>query len=167
MFDEGVTYYGFRLTPDDCFQPKENIPFPVTTLALAVGELLGGKNMELWGFPKEWKWDYYQKNRDKHHNASQANISSGGGWFGHENRREYGGIKPSGGGFGVTTRSKIAFGFGGGPISGSGFGNTNQYQDGGNGTGNQGGSNGDLGNVHCTIYKMVETHYKNSGVLYI
>ena len=39
VFDEGVTYCGWRLTPDDFFHPKENFPFPATTLALTVGEL--------------------------------------------------------------------------------------------------------------------------------
>ena len=74
------------------------------------------------------------KNIDKNHNASQEKFSSGGGGFGNENMRDYGGSQPSGAGFGVTTRSNIAFGFGGGPSSGGGFGNTNQYRDGGNGT---------------------------------
>ena len=37
--------------------------------------------MDLWGFPKEWKWGYYLKNRDRHHNSSQAKLSSGGGRF--------------------------------------------------------------------------------------
>ena len=95
---------------------------------------------------------------DKHYNASQAKSSSGGGGFGHENLRDYGGSQLSGGGFGGTTRSNRAFVFGGGPSSGGAFGNRNQYFDGGNGTGNEGGSNGDLGNVHHTIFNMMEPH---------
>ena len=59
VFDEGVTYCGCRLIPDDFYHPNENIPLSETTLALAVGELAGGEKMYRWGFPKEWKWDYY------------------------------------------------------------------------------------------------------------
>ena len=44
--------------------------------------------------------------------------------------------------------------------SGGGFGNTNQYRDVGNGTGNQGGYNCDLSHVHHTIFKMMEPHYR-------
>ena len=69
--------------------------------------------MYRWGFPKEWKWDYYRKNRDKHHNASQANVTSGGGGSGHENRGDYRVSQPSGGRFGGTARSNRYFGFGG------------------------------------------------------
>ena len=61
VLDEGVTYCGCGLTPDDFFHPKENFPFPMTTLSLEVIELEEGKDMDRWGFPKEWKWDYYQK----------------------------------------------------------------------------------------------------------
>ena len=92
--------------------------------------------MYRWGFPKEWKWYYYQKNRDKYHNALQANVTSGGGGLGHENRRDYRVNQPSDGSFGGTTISNSAFGFGGGPRSGGEFLNTNQYRYGGNGTGN-------------------------------
>ena len=153
-------YCGFQLTPDDFCQPKENFSFPTTTLALAFGLLAEGKKMDRWGFPKEWKWNYYLKNRDKTHNASQADISSGDGGFLHENRRDYRGIQPSGGGFGETTRSNSDFGFGGGPSSGGGFGNTNQYRDGRNGTVNQGGFDGNLVHFHRTMFKMMEPHYK-------
>ena len=59
VLDEGVTYCGCRLTPDDFCQPKEISPFPATKLVLAVAELAGGKKMDRWGLPKEWKWDYY------------------------------------------------------------------------------------------------------------
>ena len=45
-------------------------------------------------------------------------------------------------------------------ISDGGFGDTNQYQEGGNGKGNQGGSDGDLGHVHRTIFKMMKPNYK-------
>ena len=100
------------------------------------------------------------KNRDTQHNASQAKSSSGGGRFGHENRRDYGERKPSDGGLGGSTRSNTAFGFGGGPSSGGAFGNTNQYCDGGNGTGNESGSDGNLGNVHRTIFNMMEPQSK-------
>ena len=156
------------MTPDGFCHPKENVLFPATKLALEVGELAVGKKMEVgknmdsWGLPKEWKWDYYRKNRDKYHNASQENVTRGGGRLGHENRRDYRGGQSSGGRFGVTTRSNSAFCFGGAPSSGGGFGNTNQYQDGGNGTGNQGFSDGDLSHVHHTIFKMIEPHYKKS-----
>ena len=115
--------------------------------------------MYRWGFPKEWKWDYYRKNRDKHHNASQANVTSGGGSLGHENSRDYRGSQPSGGGFGGTKRSNSDFGFSGGPSICGGFGNTNQYQDGGNGMGNKCGYDCNLSHVHHTIIKMMEPHY--------
>ena len=105
------------------------------THVLAVGELVGGKKMDRWGFLKKLKWDYYQKNvtnTTMHQNQRSAAevvgldkkicVNMGG--------------KTSGGGFGGTTRSNGAFGFGGGSISGVGFGNTNQYQDYGNETGN-------------------------------
>ena len=108
------------------------------------------------------------KNREKHNNTSQANVNIGGGGLGHENRRDYRGSHPSGDVFGGTTRSNSAFGFGGGPISGGGFGNTNQYRDGGNITGNQGCFDGDLGHVHCTIFKMLEPHYnKFKGTIHL
>ena len=74
--------------------------------------------------------------------------------------RDYGGSQPSGGGLGSTTRSNGAFSFGVGPSSGGGFGNINQYQDGGNGTGNKGGYNFDLSHIHCTIFKIMEPHYR-------
>ena len=90
--------------------------------------------MDRWGFLKEWKWDYYRRNRYKHHNASQANVTSRGGGLGYENRREYRGSQKSGGDFVVTTRSNSTFGFGVGPSSGGGFGKTNQYRYGVNGT---------------------------------
>ena len=67
------------------FFSQRKIPLPRTILALSVGELAGGKKMKHWGFPKVWKWGYYLKNRDKHHNASQEKFSTGGGGFGHEN----------------------------------------------------------------------------------
>ena len=105
------------------------------THVLAVGELVGGKKMDRWGFLKKLKWDYYQKNvtnTTMHQNQRSAAevvgldkkicVNMGG--------------KTSGGGFVGTTRSNSAFGFGGGSISGVGFGNTNQYQDYGNETGN-------------------------------
>ena len=130
------------------------------TLALSVGKLAGGNKMDHWGFPKKWKWEYYRKNRDKHHNESQAKFSSGGGVSGNENTRNYGGSQPNGGSFGGTTRIKSAFGFGGGLSSGGWFGNTNQYWDGGNGTGNQGGYDCDLSHFHYTIFKMMEPHYR-------
>ena len=69
--------------------------------------------MDCWGFPKEWKWDYYQKNWDKNHNASQANVTSGGGGVVHENGRDYRESQPSGGGLSGTIRRNIAFGCGG------------------------------------------------------
>ena len=69
VINEGVTYCGCQLTPDDFFQPKENVPFPATSIVLAVGELAGGRKMDHWVFQKECKCDYYQKNREKHHNA--------------------------------------------------------------------------------------------------
>ena len=125
VFGEGVTYCGCRLTPDYFCQTKENFSFPTTTLALAFGLLAEGKKMDPWGFPKEWKWNYYLKSRDKTHNASQADISSGDGGFLHENRRDYRGSQPSGGGFGGTTRSNSDFCFGYVPISVGGFVNTN------------------------------------------
>ena len=100
------------------------------------------------------------KNRDKHHNVSQANFSSGGGGFGNENMCDYQGSQPSGSGFGGTTRSNSDFGFGGGLSSGGGFGNTNQYRDGGNGMGNQGGYDCDLSHVHHTIFNMMEPNYR-------
>ena len=103
----------------------------------------------------------YFFDKDKHHNASQEKFSSGCDRFGNVNMRDYGGSQPSGGGFGVSTRSNSIFGFGGVTSSGGGFGNTNQYQDGGNRTGYQGGSDGNLGHVHCIIFKMMEPRYKN------
>ena len=57
------------------------------------------------------------KNRDKHHNASQANFRSRGDGFGSENMRDYQVSQPSGGSFSGTTRINSAFGLGGGPIS--------------------------------------------------
>ena len=72
--------------------------------------------------------------------------------------RDYGGIQPNGDGFGGITRSNVAFDFSGGPRSGGGFGNTNQYRDGGNGMENQGGYDGDLSHVHQNIFKMMEPH---------
>ena len=124
--------------------------------------------MYLWGFPKEWKWGYYLKKRDRHHNSSQAKLSSGGGRFGHENMRNYGGSQQSGDGFGGTTRINNDFGFGGGTISGGGFGNTKQYRDGENGTLNQGGYNGDLSHVHHAMFKMMEPHYRKfSGTIHL
>ena len=101
-----------------------------------------------------------KKNKDNPRNATQEKVSSGGGGFGHENMRDCGVSQPSGGGFGGTTISNSAFVFGCGPSSGGGFGNTNQYRDGGNGTENQGGSDGNLSYVHHTIFKMMEPHYK-------
>ena len=103
---------------------------------MVVGELAGGKKIDRWGFPKEQKRDYFRKSRDKQHNTSQENFSSGGGGLGHENRRDYRVNQPSDGSFGGTTISNSAFGFGGGPRSGGEFLNTNQYRYGGNGTGN-------------------------------
>ena len=69
--------------------------------------------------------------------------------------RDYGVSQPNGSGFGGTTRSNISFGFGGGHSICAGFRNTNQYQCSGNGTGNQGGSDGALSHVHHTIFKMM------------
>ena len=74
--------------------------------------------------------------------------------------RDCGLSQPSGSGFGGTKRSNSAFCFGGGPSSGGAFGNTNQYQDGGNGTVNQFGYDGNLSHAHCTIFKMMEPHYR-------
>ena len=62
---------------------------------------------------------------DKHYNTSQAKSSSGGGGFGHENLRDYGGSQPSRGRFGGNKRINSAFGFGGGPSSCGGFGKKN------------------------------------------
>ena len=81
---------------------------------------------------------------------------------------DYGGIQPSGGGFGGTTTINRTFGFGGRPSSGRGFVNTNQYRDGGNGTVNQGRSYGDISHVYRTISKMMEPHYKKfKGTIHI
>ena len=43
VYDKDVSYCGIRLTPDDFCQPKEKIPYPMTTLALAIGELAGAR----------------------------------------------------------------------------------------------------------------------------
>ena len=67
--------------------------------------------MDRWGFLKEWKWDYYQKNKDNHHNASQANVSNEGGGFGNEYRHDYRESQTSGGGFCGTTIISSNFGF--------------------------------------------------------
>ena len=98
------------------------------------------------------------KNRDKHHNTLQAKFISRGGGFENENMCDNGGSQPSGGGFGGTTRSNSAFGFGSVPNSGGGFGNTNQYRYGENETVNQGGYDCDLSHVHRNIFKMMEPH---------
>ena len=88
--------------------------------------------------------------------------------MGYENRREYRGSQKSGGDFVVTTRSNSAFGFGVGPSSGGGFGNTKQYRYDRNGTGNQGCSDGNLSHVHRTIFNMIEPHYnKFKGTIHL